>query len=718
MVDWTGAARHHDSCGVGFIAARDRRSSRQVVDHAIEALRRLDHRGAQAVDGTGDGAGMLVPIPREFFAQVLNRAGVDVDEDKTLGIVSCFFTGDFSDSRRLVDESLAQEGLAVALWRPVPQDSSYLGGHAREKAPVIEQAIVVSRDGPDDLDDRLFLVRKKVERLAGDEISIPSASARTVVYKGLFTAKHIADFYPDLRDDTFKASFAMFHQRFSTNTFPSWQNAQPFRTLAHNGEINTISANRSWMLARERGAKPGRWGERLHDLFPFLQPDASDSASLDNVFELLLKSGRDLAHVSELLIPSAWENVADMDPALRAFYEYNAFLTEPWDGPAAITATDGVSLLAAMDRNGLRPARWCITPEYVLVASEAGVCPDVETQATTNGQLGPGELIVFDGESGELIQSRDVKDRLARLHPYQQWIERETVHIAAPFDDEPDYRFDADKFSRVFAFTTEEKRLVLAEMAEGRSPLGSMGNDTGLAALAEVPQRVPRFLHQMFAQVTNPPIDPLRERLMMSTSLQLGARGSILSDQPQQARLIELANPVISEAELQGILAADPDWFAHHIIDVTWESEQGPTGLKPRLEAICAEAVHAVSGGVRIVVLSDLGVGADRAPVPMTLAVGAVHHRLSEAGVRGSVSIVVVSGEPRDAHDVACPHRFWRISRESLSGDRGGASAGGFRDRLRRPGDRTGELPITTPRGCRQGHVQDGYLHPLGVPRL
>ena len=654
MVGWSGPARHHDSCGVGFIAARDLRPSRAVVEHAIEALRRLDHRGAQAVDGTGDGAGMLVPIPREFFRGELAKSGLNLGESQALGVLVSFFSGNVVDSKRLISETVAAEGLTVEKWRSVPQDTSFLGAHAMERAPVIEQAIIVSDLDTEDLDDRLFLVRKKVERLAGDDISIPSASSKTLVYKGLFTARHIADFYPDLRDESFTASFAMFHQRFSTNTFPSWRNAQPFRTLAHNGEINTISANRSWMLARERGAAPGRWGERLNDLFPFLQPEASDSASLDNVFELLLKSGRDLAHVSELLIPSAWENVADMDPTLRAFYEYNAFLTEPWDGPAAITATDGVSLLAAMDRNGLRPARWCLTPEHVLVASEAGVCPAVEAQAITNGQLGPGELIVFDGTSGDMIQSEQVKQMLAGLHPYREWIERETVHIEAPFDNDPDYRFDADSFSRTFAFTTEEKRLILAEMAEGRNPLGSMGNDTGLAALAGVPQRVPRFLHQMFAQVTNPPIDPLRERLMMSTSLQLGARGSILSDQPQQARLIELANPVISEAELKAILSADPEWFANHEIDVTWDASQGTTGLKPRIEAVCADAVHAVNQGTRILVLSDLSVSEARAPVPIALAVGAVHHRLSEAGVRGLVSIVVVSGEPRDAHDVAC----------------------------------------------------------------
>ncbi len=653
MPDWIQGLRHHDSCGVGFIAARNLEPSRRIVELAVEALRRLDHRGAQALDGTGDGAGLLVPIPKKLLRRELLKEGIDA-EGASIGVVLCFFDSTPEEAMRLVEESLQAEGVEVALWRAVPHDTAFLGTHALAEMPSIYQAIVVADMTVADLDDALFFARKRIEKLAPDELSIPSSSARTVVYKGLFTARHISDFYLDLKDPDFEASSAIFHQRFSTNTFPSWRNAQPFRALAHNGEINTISANRSWMLARERGASAGRWGDRLPDLFPFLQDGASDSASLDNVMELLIKSGRSLPHVSELLIPSAWENVADLDPELRAFYEYNAFLTEPWDGPAAIAATDGTSLLAAMDRNGLRPARWTVTPNVVLVASEAGVCPGEEVHAIANGQLGPGELIVFDGNTGELVQSEDIKNALAGLHPYQEWISHQTVHIAAPFDDLEDERFDADAFSRVFAYTPEEQRLVLAEMAEGRTPVGSMGNDTGIAALSASPQRLTRFLHQLFAQVTNPPVDPLRESLMMSTSLQLGARGSILDDQPQQARQIGLANAVISEAELLALLGADQDWFGHSTIDVVWPASEGPTGMKHRIEAICAEAVYAVNRGTRLLVLSDLGVNERLAPIPMVLAVGAVHHRLIEAGVRGNASIVVVSGEPRDAHDVAC----------------------------------------------------------------
>ncbi|HJQ75870.1 MAG TPA: glutamate synthase large subunit [Acidimicrobiia bacterium] len=643
----------HDACGVGFIAATDREPSYRLTRLAVECLQRLDHRGAKAADGTGDGAGLLTQIPIRLIGRELLARGKQIDPSR-LGIVMCFLPPeDAAACRSLVAESLEAEGIKLIMWRSVPIDPSVLGEHALEVLPLIEQAVVTSDLEGDDFERALFLARKRMERNGPAGFSVPSASGRTVVYKGLFTASRIADFFWDLRDPDFETASAVFHQRFSTNTFPSWDNAQPFRVLAHNGEINTIQSNRSWMLARERGATPGVWGERLADVYPFLQPGLSDSASLDNVFELLIRSGRSLPHVKEMLIPAAWENVGDLSPELAAFYGYHAFLTEPWDGPAAIAASDGITLLAGMDRNGLRPARWTITPDVVIVASEAGVCPEEESRALETGQLGPGELIVFDGETGEIRHSNEVKERLAAVLPYHEWVNTEALVIQAPFDPLNDDRFDAGALTRVFGYTAEERRLMLAPMAQGAAPTGSMGDDTGLAVLSERPRRLTRYFHEMFAQVTNPPMDPIRERLVMSLRIQLGKRGPILEDSPSQAHLIELASPILSDAELDAIVRSGDRRFFSHWIAATWPAADGPAGMERRLDEICAEAADAVKLGATILVLSDRETSAEDAPVPMALVVGSVHHHLVDQGVRGDVSLVVVSGEPRDSHDIA-----------------------------------------------------------------
>ena len=643
----------HDACGVGFIAARDRAPSFRITRLAVECLQRLDHRGAKAADGTGDGAGLLTQIPHRLIARELLAHGKEIDPER-IGIVMCFLPPeDAAASRSLISEALEAEGVRLILWRSVPMDPSALGEHALEVLPLIEQAVVTSDWTGDEFERALFLARKRMERSARQGFSVPSASSRTVVYKGLFTASRIADFYWDLRDPDFETAFAIFHQRFSTNTFPSWDNAQPFRVLAHNGEINTIQSNRSWMEARERGATPGVWGDRLEDVYPFIQPDLSDSASLDNAFELLLQSGRSLPHVKEMLIPAAWENVSDLTPELASFYAYHAFLTEPWDGPAAIAVSDGISLLAGMDRNGLRPARWTVTPDVVIVASEAGVCPEEESRAVETGQLGPGELIFFDGETGEIGRSADVKENLAAAMPYSDWVNTETLHIQAPFDPLNDDRFDAGALTRVFQYSAEERRLILAPLAQGTTPTGSMGDDTGLAVLADRPRRLTRYFHEMFAQVTNPPMDPIREKLVMSLRIQLGRRGSILEDAPSQAHLIELASPVLSDAELEAIVRSGDRRFFSHWIAATWLASEGPEGMRKRLDEICAEAADAVRLGASILVLSDRETSVEDAPVPILLVVGAVHHHLIDQGIRGDVSLVVVSGEPRDAHDIA-----------------------------------------------------------------
>ncbi|HUO46491.1 MAG TPA: glutamate synthase large subunit [Acidimicrobiia bacterium] len=649
----------HDACGVGFVAARDLASSHHLTRLAIDCLTRLEHRGARAADGTGDGSGILTQIPYQLFARESEIRGIRPPAPGQMGVMACFFrsadAAGLDTARAAITSGIAAEGLEAIWFRKVPIHPAVLGRRALESLPTIEHVIVGAPEGIEGLDfeRRLFLARKRVERggLAG--VNVVSSSSRTVVYKGLFHASHIADFYWDLADADYETAFAVFHQRYSTNTLPSWEIAQPFRTLGHNGEINTIASNRSWTYARERVATSSAWGERLADVAPFLQPGQSDSGSLDNMFELLLLSGRSLGHVKELLVPAAWENVADLSPERRAFSEYHAFLTEPWDGPAAVAATDGISLASFVDRNGLRPARWAITPGVVLVASEAGVCPEEETRAERTGQLGPGEVLIFDRTTGEIHTSEDIKETLANQAPYENWIGTETFYVQQPFDALADDRFDAASLCRVFGYTPEERRAILAEMAEGKTPTGSMGNDTALAALAEEPRRLTQYLHQLFAQVTNPPMDPIREQLVMSLRTYMGRRASLLEESWETAHIVELSSPVLSDAELEHIVGStDPSFFSYWIA-ATWRVAEGPPGMERRLRAICAEAVEAVKGGASLIVLSDREVSATEVPVPMVLAVGAVHHALIEAGVRIRASMMVVSGEPRDSHDLA-----------------------------------------------------------------
>ncbi len=655
-------ADERDSCGVGFIADRSLRPSHRTLRTAVECLVNLDHRGAIAADGTGDGAGLLTQVPYRLLSREMGRRGMAPPPRGWLGVIAAFLPPQAPEKGRvLIEEMAAAEGLRVAWWRRVPIDPEYLGGAARDSLPSIEQAMVVP--GPDvadvdDLERRLFLGRKNAEKAARGlglrRFAVASASARTVVYKGLFTARHIDDFYRDLVDPRFETAYAIFHQRYSTNTFPSWGRAQPGRMLAHNGEINTINSNRAWMAARQVDLRSVVWKERTPDLVPLLQPRQSDSGSLDNAVELLVRSGRSLAHAKEMLIPPAWENVADLDPSLRAFYEYHAFLTEPWDGPVAIAATDGIELLAGVDRNGLRPARWTLTPDMIIVASEAGVAPAEEADAEATGQLGPGELLTFDLVTGQVRLTDEVRRSLAQRRPYREWIDTETIYVEHPFDELRDERFDADALARVFGYTAEERRLLLAPMAEGDIPIGSMGDDTPLAMLMDPLPRLSRFFRQMFAQVTNPPMDPIRERLVMSLRTYLGRRGSLLRETAQQAHLMELASPVLSDAELERIIGADDPAFRATWLPACFDPAEGAAGMRSALAEMGARAELAVREGATILVISDREVSADRAPIPSLLATGVVHQRLIGSGRRLHASIVVLSGEARDAHDLAC----------------------------------------------------------------
>ena len=650
---------HHDACGVGFVATRDTEPSHRIVRLGVECLHNLDHRGARSADGTGDGAGMMTRIPHRLIERELRAGGIEPPQRDRLGLLMVFLPpSDRDGARVLIEEALADHGVELLMWRTVPVGVTVLSPTAKASLPIIEQAIVAapaSIPDPDAFEQALFLARKQVERADMAGLDVVSSSCRTVVYKGLFTADRIEQFYWDLRDPVFESDFAIFHQRYSTNTKPAWELAQPFRMIAHNGEINTVQGNRAWMAARSNDLTDSVWGDRVEELVPLVRPGVgSDSASLDEATEVLVRSGRSLAHVKEMLIPQAWENVDDLDPALRAFYEYHAFLVEPWDGPAAIAASDGRTVVAGLDRNGLRPARWTIADDTVLVASEAGIAPEVEVRALDTGQLGPGEVFEIDLRSGQITLSDAVKRRLAAKAPYDEWISTQTLYVSDPFDDLQDDRFDAEALARVFGYTAEERRLVLSQMAEGAEPVLSMGNDTGLAALSELPQRLTRYFHQAFAQVTNPPMDPIREKLVMSLRTYVGRHGSLLEETPQQAHMIELSSPILSDADVEVILSADDPAFRSAWVDILFDPAGGADGMVSAVREVCAEVEAAVADGATVVVLSDRGVDARNAPIPVALAVSAVHHHLIETGLRLSASIIAVSGEPRDAHDVAC----------------------------------------------------------------
>jgi glutamate synthase domain-containing protein 2/glutamate synthase domain-containing protein 1/glutamate synthase domain-containing protein 3 len=651
--------QHHDACGVGFIADTNTVASHRIVRLGVECLHALDHRGARSADGTGDGAGMMTRIPYRLIERELRAEGIEAPGRDRIGMVMTFLPkGSVDEAKNVIEDALDANGVKLLLWRTVPTGPNVLSETATSSLPVIEQAIVQSGTTISDqegLEKALFLARKEIERVELDGFAVVSASARTVVYKGLFTADTIEQFYWDLRDPMFESDFVIFHQRYSTNTEPSWSLAQPFRMLAHNGEINTVQANRAWMAARSNDLGDGIWGERTADLAPLVRPGiGSDSASLDEAMEVLVRSGRDVAHVKEMLIPQAWENVTDLDPNLEAFYEYHAFLSEPWDGPAAIAATDGRMLIAGLDRNGLRPARWTVTSDTVLVASEAGIAPEVEVLAVDTGQLGPGEILAVDLEDGSIAFSAEVKTRLANHRPYANWLSTQTAYVRDPFDDLQDERFDAEALSRVFGYTAEERRLLLQQMTEGKEPILSMGNDTGLAALSVLPQRLTRYFHQAFAQVTNPPMDPIREKLVMSLRTYVGRHGSLLEETPQQAHMMELTSPVLSDADLEALRTSDDPAFRSEWFDILFDPAGGATGMVSALGEICAEVEAAVRDGATIVMLSDRATDERNAPIPIALAVGAVHHHLIDVGLRLHASIIAVSGEPRDAHDLAC----------------------------------------------------------------
>ncbi|AEB12023.1 glutamate synthase large subunit [Marinithermus hydrothermalis] len=659
-----------DACGIGFVARIDGQKTHEVLRQATTALANLAHRGAVSADGlTGDGAGVLTQIPHAFFRHALAQQGVPLEETPLLGVGVGFLPRAPEAQRtavEIIEAVLEACGLPLLAWRTVPVDDTALGEKARATRPEIRQFFVRAPAGLDApaFERLLYLARRRMEQRAlhaGLEgFYIPSFSHRTIVYKGLLGADQLERFYPDLQNPAYETAIALFHQRYSTNTFPVWPLAQPFRLLAHNGEINTLQGNVNWMRAREPELESVLWGATLDEVLPAIQEGGSDSAALDNVLELLVMSGRDPLHAMLMLVPEAYEARADLEPNLRGFFEYHAGLTEPWDGPAALVFSEGRYAAAMLDRNGLRPQRYWITEDgLVVVGSETGIVPLPEDRVVEKGRLGPGMLLAVDTLEGRLLHDHEIKRAYARP-VYRVWVERYRKRPPEPgfgpqAEGVPAEREAFVRFQKAFGYSKEDYDRILKPMAaEGKEPLGSMGDDTPLAVLSRQPQLLYRYFRQRFAQVTNPPIDPLRERLVMSLRTLVGPRTGFLEERPEAARLIEFPSPILTEAEFAWLKALDEPGFRACVLEARFPAAEGPEGLERRVETLVREAERAVEAGCTLLILSDRGVGPEWAPVPMLLATAAVHHHLIRAGKRMRAAIVCDTAEAREDHHFAC----------------------------------------------------------------
>ncbi len=664
----------HDACGVGFIADISGARSNKVLRLGLTSLCNLGHRGALDADSkTGDGAGLLTQLPYKSMRAEVSRLGHHLYKDADLGVGLVFLPHDnaYAQARAkaICEEVLEARELFLFGWREVPTNVNVLGEKAQSTMPRIEQVLVGKpyNMSADDYERRLFLARNEIEkRTAEDGIKnfyISSLSSRVIIYKGLLVSASLEKFYRDLSSPDFETALCIFHQRYSTNTFPTWPLGQPFRMLGHNGEINTIRGNRNWMHAREAELQADFWGEDIDLLKPIIQPGGSDSASLDNALEALVMSGRDVLHAMTMLVPPAWRSDKSVPADMAAFYEYHSCFNEPWDGPAALVFSDGLKVGACLDRNGLRPARFKLTDDGIFVlGSEVGTVKLDDARVIEKGRLGPGEMIAVDTVNGKLLRDADIKAELAARQPYRRWLEEHLTRLSSLTDrnaiPEPAAEMDIVTLTErqiSFGYTSEELDVILKPMLrDGAEPFGSMGDDTALAVLSLQPRLLYTYFCQLFAQVTNPPIDPLREKLVMSLNTIMGWRRNLLGETPEHARLVSAESPILMEHELAALLALDDVARQPATVSALWPVDAGAAGLEPAIGRICAEVEAAVDAGRHIVILSDRGVDHANVPVPMLLATGAVHHHLTRVGKRMKVSLICETGEARDVHQMAC----------------------------------------------------------------
>ena len=669
--------RHeHDSCGVGFVVNIKGHRSHQLVRQAFEVVINLLHRGACGCEtNTGDGAGMLIQLPHKFFRQEAERAGIDLPEPGAYGVGMVFLPRD-ADERARVEELfgqiVAEEGQQVLGWRDVPTDDSSLGRTARSGEPAIRQ-ILIGRgrslephaDEHARFERKLYVIRKRVaravERLGlreGHLFYVASLSSNTIVYKGMLIADQMEKMFPDLSDPAVESALALVHQRFSTNTFPSWPLAHPYRYAAHNGEINTLRGNINWMRAREALCRSDLFGDDLHKLFPLIREGQSDTATFDNVLEFLVLTGRPLAHAVLMMIPEPWSNHESMSPERQAFYRYHASLMEPWDGPASIAFTDGTAIGAVLDRNGLRPSRYYVTKDdMVIMASEVGVLDVPPENVLVKERLHPGRIFLVDTAQGRIIDDAEIKQGLAAEHPYGEWLAHETIHLddLPPADyTPPPTRESVRRRQRAFGYTEEDLRILVGPMAAaGAEPIGSMGTDTALAVLSDRSRLLYDYFAQLFAQVTNPPLDAIREELVTDMGSTLGSERNLLQPEPASCHQIKIDYPILDNDELARLRAVSDPAFRSVTLPMLFSPAEGAAGLERAMEALCRRASEAVADGHSLIVLSDRGGDRDHAAVPALLATAGVHHHLVREGTRTRCSLLVESGEAREVHHMA-----------------------------------------------------------------
>jgi glutamate synthase (NADPH) large chain len=652
---------------MGLVASIRGEKTHEIIRQGLEVLLNLAHRGAAGCDPeTGDGAGILIQIPHVFFARECGELGMQLPESGAYGVAMCFLPVD--KHNRLQCEGVferisAEDGLKVIGWRDTPVNGDFIGREARATQPYIEQFFVERPAGLDEdsFERLLYRVRRRIENeIAGSDIEgkddffyIPSFSCRTIIYKGLMLAPQIEKFYAELANPLVTSALALVHQRFSTNTFPSWKLAHPYRYIAHNGEINTVRGNVSWMNARQGVLNSPFYGEDIDKLFPVIVPGGSDSASLDNAVEFLYQSGRSIAHVMAMVIPEAWAGNPDMDEDKRAFYEYHASLMEPWDGPAAIAFTDGRVIGATLDRNGLRPGRYIVTKDdLVVLASEAGVLDVPAQDIRKKGRLQPGRMFLVDTVQKRIISDAEIKKELAARQPYAEWLQQQQVtleHLPEPSRVIASNPETLLRRQRAYGYSEEDLRILLSPMgATGAEPVGSMGTDVPLACLSDRPQPLFNYFKQLFAQVTNPPIDPIREELVMSLISYIGTERNILDEAPDNCHTLKLPHPILTNRDLEKLRRISSGDLLATTLPALFRAEDGEAGLRRSLDELGSRAAHAVASGYSLLIISDRGVDATYAPIPSLLAMAAVHNKLVREKTRTQVALIMESGEPRE----------------------------------------------------------------------
>ena len=657
----------HDACGIGFVAHIKGQKSHEIVRRGLDVLINMTHRGAESADNvTGDGAGILMQMPHEFFIS----KGIKLPAPGQYGAGIVFLPKDkmaADKCLKIFEDVVTKEELSIISYRELPVNTLCLGEIALGNEPAMKQVFITGKFEQDELERKLYIVRKLSENAVRnsdiqnkDAFYFPSLSSKVMIYKGMLTPIQVREYFPDLSDSAMTSAISMVHSRFSTNTFPTWDLAQPFRYLAHNGEINTVKGNRNWMKAREGLLKTDLFGDNIQKLFPIIEPGKSDSASLDNALEFLHLAGRSLPHAMAMLVPESWNDKNPIPESLKAFYEFYSTIMEPWDGPASLVFCDGRFVGGTLDRNGLRPSRYVITKnDIIAMGSEVGCQVFPPEDIIEKGRQRPGKILLVDTKLGIIIPDVEIKQQLAKMNPYQQWLKESRLElnkIEVKQRVPSELGDDLPKYMKVFGYTKEDvESIILPMAADGYEPTGSMGADTPLAVLSQRPYRLFNYFRQLFAQVTNPPIDPIREGLVMSLSNYIGSVSkNVLSDSPSHCKSIRFDSPIVTNTDLAKLKNLTEDGFRHKTLPMIFSPKAGADALEKALATLCIEAEKAVDAGVNYIILSDRGISEDFAPIPSLLATAAVHHHLIEAKKRMQVGLVIESAEPREVHHFAC----------------------------------------------------------------